>query len=1215
MPGSEPGEGLRPSVGHKQNTRHEVLPKQTQAPNNAESLRDPNTFLGRINGLLDLVTVGKQPVEVPFGDVWDFSRVINSLRDTSKASKVQVYDREISDMKGLLGSVGLDTKLVDGLQDNEVIAVTQLALPRVQVAQAHDSDFRHILEKDRPAARALALQEVERARDTGENERIFSPEEIEERVVTGEFEKKRIEGGAGAVAWVDDLPKEDEVSPQVAIYLRRIKEVADEEHSARGELSRLERFESLLDESLLTGQIEDTDFTKKIREVLGKRTKGLEETVEEESIGLSEREMAKSVLIDAENKKTILKPTEEGIKKLVDIEKSGASDDDLDSAVKEFTKRLDNLADPATDLSPGDYEYVHYFSRAINEALYSKSGLPEKVKVRLKEIVDFKSGAVLKVDRKFRRVWDDLKEPEQDGIAGDIDREGSTLFKQIVGGWGGTVEQAKAKLLAKHTPGENMLREWRVYKSIEGVEKAVGLRQRMDIPVVWEDIPEAINRIYAFIESTDLAAEELSTTINQVITLIQGVPYDKEATRSIRDKIIGNLEAFRAFHILRITLERGDMNPEKLTGVFGDYFEGKEEKTFEDFVNRFGTDNKGREFLIPKVDSEGRLVDKDGKPITDLTKVEFEKINLLDVSFRLYSETLQDDRIRMNMIEAMTKHAIDGDDDFSGPVVNQIMKDAGYDASLMPERWKTGRWVKELNRLRVVLKEEMREAIPKEKRDIFNGKSVDEVWGRLSGVGDGKDFIDLTKEVIHTWYNKHTLQGAFGTVSTDGDVLALMEEFGISGNLNKGKEMFEGKSYLEVRREHLAGKLEEFLKNNGVGINRALPGEEGYKPSAIDFEELRESGYVKSVDFNAYNFAWMTMWSTYDSIRVFSRDTQRKYAKDDIYERVVINDATNLFYGRAIDQGWEWLHKDVENRGRAEGDDMNELFMQKLPGKHHYIFPQNSLMVRWAGYLMTDNQRAYIRERTRQLMIDNDFDNVKYHKAFYEWMEKVAVMDMIQNGQLTLGQSSGEVGSETGELSGIVKNKKLRKFEMIDVFADRTKHLKYMSPEAFQAYLANPDNGLIQDLISKVKNFYSTRDAREFPFAVLAIRAHIEIMTKHMHRLMDAQNFSASSMEQLVDRIELNGDMEKESAVKEKRKWLGFNNLKIGGAWGLPVLYEGKLGEFFGTTPFRRARQWLEARRRQGWDSKFVLFAALLAGFLAGLAEMAKQLPKQLQQR
>ena len=137
-------------------------------------------------------------------------------------------------------------------------------------------------------------------------------------------------------------------------------------------------------------------------------------------------------------------------------------------------------------------------------------------------------------------------------------------------------------------------------------------------------------------------------------------------------------------------------------------------------------------------------------------------------------------------------------------------------------------------------------------------------------------------------------------------------------------------------------------------------------------------------------------------------------------------------------------------------------------------------MTRWANFFISDEQRDEVERRTRRMMEQWDFDNEKYHKEFGEWMWNVVVRDMIESGEISLASDTS--GTEGKKLSEVAKEMKLRKFEFIDVFVDRTKHKKFTDPEGLQDYLADPTEAKFVTISDKVKGkfFLKTEDPHFF---------------------------------------------------------------------------------------------------------------------------------------
>ena len=425
-----------------------------------------------------------------------------------------------------------------------------------------------------------------------------------------------------------------------------------------------------------------------------------------------------------------------------------------------------------------------------------------------------------------------------------------------------------------------------------------------------------------------------------------------------------------------------------------------------------------------------------------------------------------------------------------------------------------------------------------------------------------------------------------------------------------------GKSYQDVWREVEQKRLKQKLKDMQLKVYRGTydPSKEIVKAGDVgfssfekdlkdaDFDELEEVGYFGSVDYNAFNWAWMMQWSAQDYIRVYSRDTKSKF--DDDFDGVVFHHSTNLFHGRARDDLWAFFNQDVENRGRAKQDEVNTIFKQAFPGKHHYYTPQVSMMVRWADKFLTAEQRETVEQRIRQMMGKIDLDSKAYHEEAVGWMRSVVIMDMVQNGALYLS-------SKETKFSKVAKDKEMTKFGFIDYFSDAKKGLEAEGPEAMQDYLSNPTVSKLVRLVSRVKGAYSTRFARDHILAVLGWRGHWDVESGHNQRLFNRRNLNTAAGQGAVDDFIGTGIMERGQGEHEKRKLFGFKQLKIGGKWGIPEIVNvevpGIVGATLGTTPFRWTRQGLEGLRRVAYELKGTPIGALIAAILESAKEFVKQ--------
>src|SRR3989344_1560203 len=783
---------------------------------------------------------------------------------------------------------------------------------------------------------------------------------------------------------------------------------------------------------------------------------------------------------------------------------------------------------------------VYEFVLALEDAEYiaekDLTGDPEREKEILNAIItesqmsDFKK-KLDDLDSEFQKMYDAMDSKQRKIILGDLENAVGIQLGGVLANWR-TPESARAAIFGgvgedeegRHVRfagivdrgktrekglGLDGIREWRATKELYGVEEQVATELLTRKPARWEDVPEHIASIYQFLETSHFSIDELQIKINQSVQLLEAVPVTTEKSREMREKLVAELEAVRAFHSFRIAMERGDMNPEKVVGVFETYFTNE---TWKNFVDRFGRDVRQRQF-----------VDKDGNTV-----------NLFDEAQKLYFGKLQEERRRLNKIEDITGRELD------------------FTTGDFDEKWLI---------LRMALGSEGIKGIDPAQFDERIAALTDKQQQKVALWCRDEDFNNKlycdTEAAINDWYEQNTLLGALTHLD------------------DRRSEM----------REELRGRLIELgLKvKDGKGTETALEDELGQDESEI-------ANFLRSVDFNAYNFSWTLAWSDFDGIRIYCRDGDPERIR-----AFAFNQSSHMFFGRHIDHVWEFFAN--ERRGREAGEDeVMEIIRKMLPGKHHDLFPSNRTMVRFARFFIDEPQWKMIRARAEALMNQIDFKHPdpEYNGYFRTWAENVVMAEMIDSGELDFTAKSF---SETASL--------MKKYEMSDLFYDRQYNLNYLKRENFQAYLADPSEGEFLRINDKETVFFSGRNFRQWPWMELAFRAHWEFESKHRQRLFDSPNLTASSGEKFIDGLVANGDMERKQAEHEKRILFGLN--KVGAL---------NFGEFFGTTPFRRLRQNLEAARRLAWESKHipvvVPFVASVVGFWEAIIAWFKQLPKEL---
>lgn len=824
---------------------------------------------------------------------------------------------------------------------------------------------------------------------------------------------------------------------------------------------------------------------------------------------------------------------------------------------------------------------------------------------------DHKINVLEKFNTFYRNIYDNFPEVTRAAIAKDIETSAQLATDSIAAGW--VKFSPRMKELYDLTFGENQekfkpvlqtLKEWRGSMLINSVELNLKIVEIMKAPPDWQDAPRVYGQLMAYIESTGASPDVLQPVLQALQNVLQHIPLSNEHERAVFGEQKELLEAFKMKHTLFLTAHSNELNPEKMGHVFEAEMNGVKEDTFEKIIARFEKDAQGRAFYVISRDVNGELLEA---PV---------KINLFDVGKKLYSERLRDDKIHMNMVEELSKHAIT--ERFTGVTLAQMKKSAMVDS--LPPEWQA-KWEDQLDETRKKLVERYEALIEKKIEDTrkalgknpgdprltkdlakFESMTIDS-WANNQVGGDELDLTQsLTKEVIQSWYETKTLHGAFGLAKPDdfgefGQELddhyvdykkRMVAEYGRNPggfldyhNLTEFEEMLdenqkeykhkmhesfeEATNWLDIRRTQMRQTIKEELSLMGLKYDTSIHfGKKGEKVNLrdVDLDELLTSGYINSLEINLYELTWIYEWSTYEFIHIYGRKPSQ--FKDD-YKALVQTRYTDGYYAKLIDHNWEYLHPDFEDRGRGRENDVNQIFMQYFPGKHHWIFGHVSVGSRFIEKFLDERGKTLVELRTDQLVKDHDFHNEKYEGSFRSYMRGVAVRELM---------AAGAISFADGKYSDVVKEKDtFNKFNPIDNADDRKRLLGFIGAGNLQELLANPEFEKFLEITGKDKVFPSTRDPRLFPWMEFGVRAFRDVVSNHKYRLFKDPNISSGRFENFVKTLVSTGRMEDSQGEKFIKKELGMG----------PGI--------FSTKPFRELRAiWEEKdektqrdRGRYGW--------------------------------
>lgn len=785
------------------------------------------------------------------------------------------------------------------------------------------------------------------------------------------------------------------------------------------------------------------------------------------------------------------------------------------------------------------------------------------------------------MDNFYRYLYKNLSTQELSNLTGDIEQNARLASSSISGGWT-TFERRMTELYGKifnlrsgepsqETAADRTgLRIWSGLTSIDGVETTVRYQELAKPPAHWRDSEIALDRYLGTIETSGLTGQDAQQFIGQAYQTLTLIPQDIPEGNALYTRLRRKIEAFKFKTTWTIIAHQSSLDPERMEQIYTQEMEGVKEQTFSDVIDRFWRDSHGREYY--QTVENGAVLGPGNE----------KRMNLFDVDHRLYSERYRDDRIRMNMVEQMTKYSIENS--FNGRAdINRIMSDVDHDH--LPAEWRIGgRWERELEEVRQWLKAEWGRVAtnPKNSHESWFGDTIDK-WA------EGNMVDSLTKKVAGNWYVQATLHGASGD-SVDPRVAAeIVDKFLADGlitvtpNRDERREWLERildpynpMTYLDVRRMEMKRILKNRLIHDfGLQVDSGL---QRWQTAALgtanlvdaEIDDLDASGVLGAIDANAYDITWIFQHSTYNIIRVYGKDSLKSKFDDD-FQAMVYNKSSNVYNAYIADHNWEYLHPDFELRGRAIGEEeVNKNFRDKLPGKHHWIFPHISMAIRFVSPFLSPADRDLIDIRTKELIAKNHVwlpKNEEQREEFVDFMRGFASRELFESGAISFADKN---------FSEVAEQKAFSKFAMIDNADDRVRHLKFV--RAFQHYLANPEADKLIEIMDKEKLAPSTRNARTWPLMNFILDGHWKVVHDLKYKLFGEPDVTNKEMENFVDNLTGKG-----YTLKEQGEHFITKNLGIG-PWIL------------GSTPFRLIRNlvWEEFKKERQIEGKWGWILALI---------------------
>src|SRR3990167_6427058 len=774
---------------------------------------------------------------------------------------------------------------------------------------------------------------------------------------------------------------------------------------------------------------------------------------------------------------------------------------------------LDSLIAFIRNYGRQNYRFVNQFNQAVEGIASSAEAagqlaalhrfLPANVIAELSRIRR-------DVHDDWQRVYKAMDPKIRDRLFQRLKEETQSYAQSLRAGFYGTRE-VEARLAPtileesrKELLGQEGFIEWRATIEIEGMKTNQLEALLKGPPTDWRESESHLNSILRFVESTDFTPEQISSALQRAVAIPESIPIgvltgdELSEAKEMQDRLNRILKATQAMHTLRVTAERASLNPEAI----GKVFEGFDDETFRIYFSRFAKDAYGKDFEFK--DAAGNI----------------QKFNLLDKALQEIFKRLKRERIDMNLVEELSRY------DISRKLTAGELNDI----------W--SRWYKRTGIMGTL--PEVRGRLEELRKEMVS---------RISRRGwDSSDWatnFDRKKAVIGGWHVEANLLGV-----TKG-----------KARPTPGRPM--GERYFDQRRRELSESLEMILQEPVIGL------------TAQQIKDLRNTGLLDQVNNNAYYLAWTLAFSEYDTIRVWDNGRRDAFGNQGDWRDIVKSWDSSNWYGFHVDHLPEFYLN--ENRGRP--NDVNQVLWKHMLGKRRkYVLPQLRFLVRTigqCGLLEGGNDpeawgndpelRTAVNNKMTELFeahrAETGLDFVEGNDEARGWASGAAIAELIMNGDDVIPFDKlnwSEVFERLDWTSDYQKEESnISKYNLIDIFDDRTQGRRYFGADHLQAYLGQPSTARFMDVNSREK-FYSKRNVRIWPWMKMVLPAHREIGHYWKRWFKMPERMPLAEAEGAVDLAVQTGVLDPKSVYPLKRQMLGvrLGAFHIPGWWWLRGLRE-----------------------------------------------------------
>lgn len=781
----------------------------------------------------------------------------------------------------------------------------------------------------------------------------------------------------------------------------------------------------------------------------------------------------------------------------------------------------------------GDYGQLHKAQRDL-ETLLSMARAPilkEKIDAVIPQQLRLELEQNIQgIDDRFKRAAKEMPEDGYEALIKDLKEEGRRLFRSFK--WGSSsLDEAERRLLmiAGSWDGPEAIRgtslegyrRWFAYQEYKKLEMADEIHSRTEVQESSEENIKAMELAKRFFERSG-SIDVFRAAIGRLDELMRAIEESDDVDPEQKRKLERSYIGWKDFTPVLLLMEETMGNPGQISEAAAkldkqsihDYFDrdtnltdrdGKAflvdaqgRKIFTDQLNRvyfLVGENTETDFNVPQTysyrDSLGaeqqlELVGNNyvRRERGKVERITLNQLNLRSVAINVFDETYEEDRIRDNIVQELTKRELKLRP--SAADIRKNIENGGVDVR-EDERWIIRRALGVDDQTSDMYTPNFDFAsMDVTLRGRVNAKlrEINEWWGRDKGK---------TNKLVEQWRALKTyvgVKGFYGSDYTETDLATF------------------GKNRKAMREDEIMRvAVPERLRRLGVSDER-MNTLYGLKPDRIRDEELPDNfDLLESTKWSASNFSRYTHADSLDRLRVYNRDGEHVdtiFGKDTPYLARQVTHPMDFW----LNEG----HGDIDSN-KIIVDEFNKDTRSFMNANLERLVKTVKLA---KEYLPEDVQREIDREVDAEVAAKNLNSKTE--------AEDYVIADMLYKGRI-----------KTSNINWIQASQEFTVDEVGDFEKDRAdaeENLKKVKDYSLQPFL--------DELESMFETHWSRRHVRRHRQAKVWVRIHKKIgETLWQDKFQREDGISNSEMSDTISFFQAHNYIDPKSAEEERIELLG----------------------------------------------------------------------------